>query len=134
MKTGIQRHKVLVIDESKSQRELYTMILEDSGYEVMAAQDGEQALLLASENHFDVVLADDKTTGTASLMLAIRLGGQNLETFVLTIITGSEKTLTHGSSEEIEAALRGPMFGVLEKPVDRKVLLKVVERAMHRLK
>lgn len=52
--------------------------------------------------------------------------------FVLTIIMGGEKRLTHGSLEEIDAAFRSPMFGVLEKPVDRIVLLGVVESAIYR--
>lgn len=134
MKTGIRRQKVLVVDEAKNQRELYRLILEDAGYEVKATQDGGQALLLARENHFDLVITDDKTSGTGGLMLAIELGKQNPSAFILTIITGSDKTLTHGSPAEIEAALNGARFGFLEKPVDRMVLLKVVENAIWRLK
>lgn len=130
MRTG----RVLVVDDAKKQRELYRLILEDAGYEVTTSRDGEQALLLARENHFDLVLTDDKTTGTGWLMLAIELKRKSPLAFVLTIITGSEKRLTHGSSEEIEAALSSPMFGVLEKPVDRTILLGVVEGAIYRLK
>lgn len=130
MRTG----RVLIVDDAKRQRELYKLILEDAGYEVTTSQDGEQALLLSRENHFDLVLTDDKTTGTGSLMLAIKLRKERPSTFVLTIITGSEKRLTHGSPEEIRAAFRSSMFGVLEKPVDRIVLLRVVECAIYRLK
>lgn len=126
--------RVLVVDEAKKQRELYKLILEDAGYEVTMSKDGDQALLLARENHFDLVLTDDKTTGTGWLMLAIELKRISPLAFILTIITGSEKRLTHGSSEEIEAALRSPMFGVLEKPVGRTILLEVVEGAIYRLK
>jgi DNA-binding NtrC family response regulator len=134
MKAGLRRDRILVVDEAKNQRELYRLILEDAGYEVTATQDGEQALLLARENHFDLVLTDDKTTGTGGIMLTIELSKQNPSAFVLTIITGGEKMLTHGSSMEIEKALRGAMFGFLEKPVDRMVLLRVVESAIYGLK
>ncbi len=134
MKTGIRRHRVLVVDETKNQRELYRLILEDAGYEVTTTQDGDHALLLTRENHFDLILTDDKTNGTCGLMLAIELGKQSPSAFILTIITGSDKTLTHGSPAEIEAALNGARFGFLEKPVDRMVLLKVVENATWRLK
>ena len=130
----VRTGRVLVVDEAKKQRELYKLILEDAGYEVTASQDGDQALLLVRENHFDLVLTDDKTTGTEWLMLAIELKRESPLAFVLTIITGSEKRLTHGSSEEIEAAFRSPRFGVLEKPVDRTILLGVVEGAIYRLK
>ena len=43
------RNKVLVVDDEKNQREIYTMILEDDGYEVTTAQSGEQALRFARD-------------------------------------------------------------------------------------
>lgn len=126
------RGKVLVVDSAKNQRELYKLILEDAGYEVTTAQDGEQALLLAQERCFDLVLTDDKTTGTGEIIQTIDLIKQNPSVFVLMIITGSEKMLTHGTFDSIKEGLRGAMFGYLEKPVDRAMLLDIVESAVWR--
>ena len=122
--------KLLVVDNAKNQRELYRLILEDEGYEVTTAHDGEQALLLINNNSFDLILADDKTTGTQELLLVIDLIRRSPSAFVLMIITGSEKTLTHGSVEVIKAGLRGAMFNYIEKPVDRSLLLSLVKSAM----
>jgi CheY-like chemotaxis protein len=47
---AMARNRVLVVDDEKNQREIYTLILEDDGYQVTAAQSGEQALRLAREN------------------------------------------------------------------------------------
>ena len=38
------RNRILVVDDEKNQRELYQMILEDAGYEVLAAPSGQAAL------------------------------------------------------------------------------------------
>ena len=57
------RKKVLVVDDEKNQREIYTLILEDDGYQVTTAQSGEQALRFAREKPFDLVLTDYKMAG-----------------------------------------------------------------------
>lgn len=128
----MSKYKVLVVDNAKNQRELYRLILEDAGYDVTTAQDGEQALQLARNNYFDLILTDDKTSGTGGLALAINLIKQNPSVFVLMVITGSIKTLTHGTAEMIREGLRGAPFGFLEKPVDRGVLLSILENAIER--
>jgi CheY-like chemotaxis protein len=63
------RNKVLVVDDEKNQREIYTMILEGEGFAVTTAQSGEQALRMARENDFDLVLTDNKMTGMDGLAL-----------------------------------------------------------------
>jgi CheY-like chemotaxis protein len=60
---SMERNRVLVVDDEKNQREIYTLILEDDGYQVTAAQSGEQALRFAREKPFDLVLTDYKMTG-----------------------------------------------------------------------
>ena len=122
----LRKNNVLVIDDSKVQQELYRGILEDAGYNVTVAEGGEQALRLAQECHFNLVLTDDKTTGTGRLMLAVELIKDDPHRFVLMITTGSEKALTPGSVQEILSVLRGSMFGYLEKPVDLDSLLRAV--------
>ena len=60
------RNRVLVVDDEKNQREIYTLILEDDGYQVTTAQSGEQALRIAREHPFDLVLTDYKMAGMGS--------------------------------------------------------------------
>jgi DNA-binding NtrC family response regulator len=121
------RNRVLVVDDEKNQREIYTLVLEDDGYQVTAAQSGEQALKLAREKEFDLVLTDYKMGGMDGLTLLGEL--VRLDPSIIVVMMTA-----HGSVESVKEALRGGAFEYLEKPVDRDQLLKVVESALGRLR
>jgi DNA-binding NtrC family response regulator len=120
------RNRVLVVDDEKNQREIYTMILEDDGYNVTTAQSGEQALRFARESQFDLVLTDYKMTGMDGLTLLGEL--LKLDPSIIVVMMTA-----HGSVESVKDALRGGAFDYLEKPIDRDQLLKVVRNALERL-
>ncbi len=122
----MSRNKVLVVDDEKNQREIYTLILEDDGYQVTTAQSGEQALRLAHEDRFDLVLTDYKMTGMDGLTLLGEL--LKLDPSIIVVMMTA-----HGSVESVKEALRGGAFDYLEKPIDRDQLLKVVQNALGRL-
>jgi DNA-binding NtrC family response regulator len=121
------RNRVLVVDDEKNQREIYTLILEDDGFEVTTAQSGEQAVRIARENDFDLVLTDYKMTGMDGLTLLSEL--VQIDPSIIVVMMTA-----HGSVESVKEALRAGAFDYLEKPVDRDQLLKVIESALGRLK
>ena len=121
------RNRVLVVDDEKNQREIYSMILEDAGYEVSTAQSGEQASRLAREKSYDLVLTDYKMTGMDGLTLLSTLL-RDEPSLIVVMMTA------HGSVESVKDALRGGAFDYLEKPIDREQLLKVVDSALGQLK
>ena len=120
------RNKVLVVDDEKNQRETYTLILEDDGYAVTTAQSGEQALRLARENDFDLVLTDYKMAGMDGLTLLNEL--LKIDPSIIVVMMTA-----HGSVDSVKEALRGGAFDYLGKPVDRDELLRVVQSALGRL-
>jgi DNA-binding NtrC family response regulator len=120
------RNKILVVDDERNQREIYTVILEDDGYQVTTAQSGEHALKLAREQNFDLVLTDYKMTGMDGLTLLRELLGDDPSRLVVMMTA-------HGSVESVKEALRSGAYDYLEKPIDREQLLKVVESALSRL-
>ncbi|HWN98855.1 MAG TPA: sigma-54 dependent transcriptional regulator [Blastocatellia bacterium] len=120
------RNKVLVVDDEKNQREIYTLILEDDGYAVTTAQSGEQALRLASENSFDLVLTDYKMAGMDGLTLLSEL--LKIDPSIIVVMMTA-----HGSVDSVKEALRGGAFDYLGKPVNRDELLRVVQSALGRL-
>ena len=120
------RNRVLEVDDEKNQREIYTLILEDDGYQVTTAQSGEQALRFARENQFDLVLTDYMMTGMDGLTLLGELLKHDPSIMVVMMTA-------HGSVESVKEALRGGAFDYLEKPIDRDQLLKIVENALGRL-
>ena len=121
------RNRVLVVDDERNQREIYTLILEDDGFEVTTAQSGEQAARLAREKDFDLVLTDYKMTGMDGLTLLSEL--VQIDPSIIVVMMTA-----HGSVESVKEALRAGAFDYLEKPIDRDQLLKVVESALGRLK
>jgi two-component system, response regulator, stage 0 sporulation protein F len=50
--------KILVVEDEQNQRELYTMELEDEGYEVEQAANGREAVDLVKKNKYDMVILD----------------------------------------------------------------------------
>lgn len=49
---------ILVVDDNQDIRDLITLILEDEGFTVIAADNGKSALALMHEKHSDLVLLD----------------------------------------------------------------------------
>src|SRR5438270_8927137 len=93
------RNKVLVVDDERNQREIYTVILEDDGYQVTTAQSGEHALKLAREQDFDLVLTDYKMTGMDGLTLLNELLRDDPSRLVVMMTA-------HGSVDSVKEALR----------------------------
>jgi two-component system chemotaxis response regulator CheY len=50
--------KILAVDDSASMRQMVTFTLKGAGFEVEEAADGQQALIKARQNNFDLVLSD----------------------------------------------------------------------------
>ena len=50
--------KILVVDDSQTQRTIYTEILKDHGYEVYTANDGVKGLEAARKTQPDVIITD----------------------------------------------------------------------------
>lgn len=53
-----EQRQVLVVDDDPTIRTCLTMLLESVGYDVAAAEDGIQALLLIGENAPDIMISD----------------------------------------------------------------------------
>jgi two-component system, response regulator, stage 0 sporulation protein F len=51
-------NRILIVEDEDSQRELYASELEEDGYEVHQAQNGEVAVKMVSNNKYDCVILD----------------------------------------------------------------------------
>lgn len=58
MAKEIKDSKILVVEDETFLRELYQELLEDEGYQVTAAMDGEEALTFLEDNTYDLTLLD----------------------------------------------------------------------------
>lgn len=53
-----QRGRILVVDDDPLLRELLTIFLEEQGYEVQEAQDGQVGLVAFFQSRFDLIFTD----------------------------------------------------------------------------
>lgn len=88
-------YRVLLADDSKFLRSAYSMYLRREGYHVIIADDGEQALQLASSERPDVIILDllmPKIGGVAALTVL----KQNRETATIPVIVLSGLPSSNG--------------------------------------
>ena len=50
--------RILIVEDEKHQRDLYTMDLQDEGYEVDQAENGKEAVEKVKNNNYDLVILD----------------------------------------------------------------------------
>lgn len=111
-----QHQKVLLVEDEPTVRELVECMLNDLGYQVVACQDGEEAIAKSSQNSFDLVLVDQILPRMKGLDLICELkrSNQSLKTLVMTGYGGIER----GDSP------------VLLKPFDLDTLARAVRNSL----
>ena len=117
------KSKILLVDDDSSLLKLLTIRLHAAGYEVDAAESGEQALgkLPAYQPH--LVITDLRMDGMDGMALFEMLHARHpsLPVIILT---------AHGTIPDAVQATRRGVFSYLTKPFDSKVLLDCVKDAI----
>lgn len=116
---------ILAVDDSASMRQMVSFTLRSSGYEVIEAVDGQDALDKLGEREVDLVLTDQNMPRMDGLTLIRRLRTQ--DRFKRTPIL----VLTTESSDEMK--MKGKAAGAtgwLVKPFDPGKLLDVIKRVI----
>ncbi|BBB30534.1 sigma 54-interacting transcriptional regulator [Neptunomonas japonica] len=118
-----QLSRVLLVDDDNGVLSLLTMRLEASGYQVLSASSGEEALRLLPTERIDLVLTDlcmDEMNGL-DLFKHVQQNWPGLPVIIIT---------AHGSIPEAVAATQQGVFGFLTKPIDKTQLLDTVKAAL----
>ncbi|MBS2036707.1 response regulator [bacterium] len=81
-----QSFRVLVLEDDRELREVLQSLLSDEGYQVSVAESGEQAVELARDSRFDVIVADIRMPGMDGLDTVQHLRGHDpqLQSLVMT--------------------------------------------------
>jgi two-component system, chemotaxis family, response regulator PixH len=114
--------KILVVEDSPSELELMSYYLANSGYSVIKASDGKEALEKALIEKPDVILTDVVMPKMSGFELCRKLK-KNPETNNLTIIICSSKNL------EIDRlwGIKQGASAYITKPFTREHLLNVIK-------
>lgn len=111
--------KILVADDEKSIRVALTDELKDAGYEVTAAESGEEALRLLQMWAFDLVITDlimGKVSGL-DILNYTREHKPNTEVMLIT---------AHATVETARDALKSGAFDYITKPFEVETLLHII--------
>lgn len=85
-------HKVLVVEDDPSISALLTKALQNNGYTVVNASDGEAALVLCVEERPDVILLDVNLPKLDGFSVAKRLKGvQSLKGIPIIFLTAKDR-------------------------------------------
>lgn len=120
---------VLIIDDEADIRFSLRGILEDEGYSVSEAEDGEQGIALCTEVDFDLVFLDIWLPGMDGLTVLDQLQAYAVDIPVI-MISG------HGTIETAVGAIKKGAFDFIEKPLSLEKVVVTAKKALefHTLK
>ncbi len=120
---------ILVVDDEPDIRELVSEILQDEGYQVVTAENGEQARQALRERRPDLILLDIWMPDVDGISLLKEWAEAGELPCPVIMMSG------HGTVETAVEATRLGAYDFLEKPLSLAKLLLTVERALeaHRL-
>jgi two-component system chemotaxis response regulator CheY len=116
---------ILAVDDSASMRQMVSFTLRSSGYEVIEAIDGQDALDKLGDRQVDLVLTDQNMPRMDGLTLIRQLRVQDRFKRVPILV------LTTESSDEMKQAGRAAgATGWMVKPFDPARLLEVIVKVL----
>jgi PAS domain S-box-containing protein len=118
--------KILLADDEEGIRKVLGISLADSGYEVLTAKDGEEALKIFKETRPPIVLTDIKMPGIDGIELLQKIKQEDPDTEVI-MITG------HGDMDLAILSLKYEATDFVTKPINDDVLEIALKRARERI-
>ena len=117
--------RVLIVDDSPTETYKMTDILSRHGYDVIAAESGEEGVAMAKKELPDLVLMDIVMPGINGFQ-ATRQLTKNASTANIPVIIVTTKDQ---ETDRLWGKRQGAK-GYLAKPVDEKLLIKTIEEAL----
>jgi signal transduction histidine kinase len=118
--------KILIVDDEQDIRDVLSIALADMGYDVVPAENGEEALALFQQSQPPVVLTDIKMPRLDGLELLQKIKQENPETEVI-MITG------HGDMDLAVKSLKFEATDFITKPINVDALEISLQRAQERI-
>jgi DNA-binding NtrC family response regulator len=116
-------HKILIIDDDASLRRVLEYNLQEAGYEVLVAADGERGLLLFDEHRPTLVITDLKMPGIGGFQVLAAVKERSPASLVIVITA-------FGAVETAVEAMKLGAYDYITKPFNRDELRLVVQKAL----
>jgi DNA-binding NtrC family response regulator len=117
--------RILVVDDEKHVRVLFSRILQKEGYEVECASSGSEAIEKLAKSPFDLVVTDLKMNGFDGLDV-VRKGKRANQTVPFILISG------YGTAQTAGTAAREGADMFLMKPIDITEFKQAVKKALQK--
>jgi two-component SAPR family response regulator len=115
--------KILILEDDENLRTVLAKVLRDEGYDVTAVERGEAAVQKASQESFDLMIADIRMEGMDGLEAIERT--QNLQPNIGSLVVSG-----YASEQDTARAERLQVGGYLTKPFKMRDLLKYVREQL----
>ncbi len=119
IRCALESQVVLVVDDKADDRETLGAIIEGCGFGVFTADDGVDAVSMASERHYDVILMDLKMPGMDGLAAFQEIRKVDPLAKVI-FVTG------YSMEGPLREAVKSGTYTVLTKPVDPVEMLAAI--------
>ncbi|PIR00909.1 MAG: Fis family transcriptional regulator [Nitrospinae bacterium CG11_big_fil_rev_8_21_14_0_20_45_15] len=118
---------ILVVDDERSLREFLTIMLEEQGYEVETAADGDSAIRLIKEKSFDLALTDIRMRKSNGLdvLTAVKQWQPNTPVVMMT---------AYATAETAVEAMKKGAYDYLSKPFQVEDLQIIIKNAIEKKK
>ncbi len=117
------KHKILIIDDEKNIRDIFSLLLEEKDYSVQTAENGKEGLKKALSFNPDVILLDMNMPDYSGIEVLAKIK-EKAPTTEIIIITA------FGTIQNAVEATKLGAYDYLEKPVDNDELLLLISRAL----
>ena len=122
-----EKLKVLVVDDEAALAETMAEALERSGYDVVTANSGADALKIIERAEPSIILTDLKMEGMDGLTL-LKKAKEELDNVEVVVITG------HGDVNTAVEAMRAGAANYVQKPIGLEELRTMVDKAAERFR
>ena len=115
-----EKTSVLIVDDNASLVKTISFVLRRQGYTVGTAQDGEQAIAMVKESHFDIVFMDIKVPLVDGIETYRRM--KKIRPKVLVVMMTA-----HAAKKKVQEAIEEGIYDVICKPLKIEKVLALVE-------
>lgn len=119
--------QILIVDDSKTVREMMTKLVQSLGFSCTACETGEEGLVAAQENAFDLILTDYNMPNMNGFEMAKKIKEEsvvNSRTPIVCITSHTNETLKKQSKEFM-------ITGWMLKPVKEDHLSSLIKRVLN---
>ena len=122
-KMKFKKTNILVIDDEKKYREVYSTLLTENGYSVDTASEAEEAIDILKNKRYNLVLLDLILSETNGIKVLKKIKDKFGDTLEVIMVTG------YGSIDSAVKAMKSGAFGYFIKSSDPDSLLLEIEKA-----